>query len=396
MSIHSIEEEKGKLKDKKVVLRLDLDVPFKDGKVLETSRIERAKATIDFLVQEQAKIIIIAHAGRPKGKVVADLSLSFLPPVLKELWGHDVSFCGETIGSKAQKATADLKAGQILLLENLRFHAGEEENDSAFVKALGKLGDIYVCDAFASSHRSHASMMGLGLPNFAGLNLLKEVKSLTATVDNPQKPVAAIIGGAKVSTKLTIIKHLVTKMDMIILGGGMANTFFKAQGLNVGKSLCEPDMLDEVMAITALCQQNRCKLVLPVDGFMAKEFAANTDYRNADINDIQADEMMLDIGKKSVESITEALKDVKTVLWNGPMGAFEIEPFDHGTTALAQYVGEKAKTGDIVAVGGGGDTVSALAHAGVDQDFTYISTAGGAFLEWLEGKELPAIAALER
>ena len=220
MTIHSIEEQQGTLNGKKIIVRLDLDVPFKDGEVLDTARIERAKNTIDFLVQEKAKIIIIAHAGRPKGKVVDDLSLSFLPPVLKNLWGYDVSFCDETIGDKPQKAANDLESGQILLLENLRFHAGEEANDPAFSKALSKLGEIYVCDAFASSHRAHASMMGLGLPNFAGLNLLKEVKSLTTTVDNPQKPVAAIIGGAKVSTKLTIIKHLVTKMDMIILGGG--------------------------------------------------------------------------------------------------------------------------------------------------------------------------------
>lgn len=374
------------LEDKNIVIRLDLNVPVQDGQVTDTTRIDRVKPTIDALREAGAsKITILSHFGRPKGEEKPEFSLGFLSPVLSRCWGVDVGFGANS-------------AEKITLLENLRFNPGEEKNDPDFAKELAAHGDIYINDAFSVSHRAHASVEAITklLPSYAGLNLHKEIDALEKALSTPKKPVAAIIGGAKVSSKLSLIKNLLPKMDMIVLGGGMANTFFLAEGHDVGKSLAEADMTEEAKSILAEAKAKNCEIILPMDGLMAKEFAKGADYRETSIDNIASDEMMLDIGTQSAEMIKEKLGVAKTVLWNGPMGAFETPPFDHGTVAVARYVAERTKSGDVLSIGGGGDTVSALSHAGVSDDFSYISTAGGAFLEWLEGKTLPGIAALDR
>lgn len=382
--IHSMKD--APLKDKNIVIRLDLNVPVQDGKVTDTTRINRVKPTIDALCKAGvSKITILSHFGRPKGKENPEFSLAFLPPVLSKCWDVEVGFGPDS-------------AEKIILLENLRFNPGEEKNDPDFAKKLAAHGDIYINDAFSVSHRAHASVEAITklLPSYAGLNLHKEIDALEKALSTPKKPVAAIIGGAKVSSKLSLIKNLLPKMDMIVLGGGMANTFFLAEGHNVGKSLAEADMTAEATSILAEAKAQNCEIVLPIDGLMAKEFAKGANYRETSVGNIASDEMMLDIGTKSAEIIKEKLSTANTVLWNGPMGAFEIPPFDQGTVAVARYVAERTKGGDVLSIGGGGDTVSALSHADVSDDFSYISTAGGAFLEWLEGKTLPGIAALDR
>lgn len=384
------------LSGKKVLLRGDLNVPADNGTVTDTTRIDRLKPTIDTLVGAGAKVIVLAHFGRPDGEVNAKYSLSFLPPVLKQQWGVDVSFAPDCIGAPAQDAIAKLNNGDVLLLENVRFHKGEEKNDSAFTKELAQLGDIYVNDAFSAAHRAHASTEGLAheLPTAAGLLMEEELSALQNALENPQKPVVAIVGGAKVSSKLSVLNNLVKKVDYLVLGGGMANTFHYAQGIDVGKSLCEKDMSDEARAITAEAENAGCKIILPVDRVVVREFGENAPHETVAMGDIAEDQEGVDVGAATIAEIEKILDTAKTVLWNGPMGVFEVKPFDNGTNKLAQAVATRTQAGTLLSVAGGGDTVSALENAGVADQFSYVSTAGGAFLEWLEGKTLPGVAAL--
>ena len=384
------------LSGKKVLLRGDLNVPADNGAVTDTTRIDRLKPTIDALVNAGAKVIVLAHFGRPDGEVNAKYSLSFLPPVLKQQWGVDVAFASDCIGAPAQDAIAKLNNGDVLLLENVRFHKGEEKNDAGFTKELAQLGDLYVNDAFSAAHRAHASTEGLAheLPTAAGLLMEEELSALQNALENPQKPVVAIVGGAKVSSKLSVLHNLVKKVDYLVLSGGMANTFHYAQGIDVGKSLCEKDMADEARAITAEAERAGCKIILPVDRVVVREFGANVPHETVTMSDIAADQEGVDIGEATIAEIEKILDTAKTVLWNGPMGVFEVKPFDNGTNKLAQAVAKRTQAGTLLSVAGGGDTVSALENAGVADQFSYVSTAGGAFLEWLEGKTLPGVAAL--
>ncbi len=383
------------VKNKRVLLRADLNVPAKDGVVTDTTRIDRLKPTIDALTAAGAKVIILSHFGRPKG-VTPEFSLRFIVPALEKSWGHDVDFADDCIGADVEKIIGDLQAGEILLLENVRFHAGEEKNDPAFTAALAKLGDLYVNDAFSAAHRAHSSTEGLAhhLPTAAGLLMEAELNALNAALESPERPVAAIVGGAKISTKLELLGNLVEKADLLILGGGMANTFLHAMGVDMKKSLCEHDMAEQAREIIEKAVDRRCDLILPVDGVWATAFAANAEHGACDMESIPDGTMVLDVGPASVEMLKKRLLDVKTIVWNGPLGAFEIEPFDAGTVALAKFVADHTDLGTFVSVAGGGDTVAALEHAGVIDNFTYISTAGGAFLEWMEGKTLPGVAAL--
>ncbi len=372
------------IKGKTVLLRLDLNVPVDDaGKVTDFTRIDRVKPTIENLHKRGAKIVILSHFGRPKGGPDPKYSLQFLAPVLSQRWGTDVSFEGQ---------------GDIVLKENMRFNPGEEKDDAGFAAQLARLGDLYVNDAFSVSHRAHASVHGIAklLPSDAGMTMDAELSALDAAVANPARPVAAIVGGSKISTKLDLLGNLVRKMDVLVLGGGMANTFAAAKGWNPQKSLYEADMLDTARAITAQAEESGCQIILPVDCVAADDYAPNANTKIVDRNDIPAGWQSLDIGPESVKLIEEALEDCKTILWNGPVGVFEMPAFANGTNNLAKWVAERTKTGAVVSVAGGGDTVAALAQAGVTDDFTYISTAGGAFLEWLEGKELPGVAILAK
>lgn len=380
---------------KTVVVRADLNVPMRDGKVTDATRITRFAPTVRALIAQGAKVVVISHFGRPKGR---DESQSLRPLVddLSSAIGTPVRFADDCIGAHALSAVTSLAAGDVLLCENLRFHPEEEKNDPAFAQQLAQLGDIYVNDAFSCAHRAHASTEALAhlLPAYAGLLMEEELNALDAALENPVRPVMAIVGGAKISTKLDLLNNLVEKIDVLVLGGGMANTFLAAQGAAIGTSLCEHDMLGQARAIAAKAAARNCTLLLPVDGLMATEFKANADHVVASTTSIPADRMMLDLGPQSVATIVAALEDVKTVLWNGPVGAFEIPPFDSATTAVAHAVASAVATRNLLAVAGGGDTVAALAHAGVEDKMTYVSSAGGAFLEWLEGKTLPGVAAL--
>lgn len=384
-------------KDKKVIVRVDFNVPVQDGKITDTSRIDRVKPTIDALLDKGAAIILMAHFGRPKGKVSDKLSLKFLQQALFDLWNRPIQFCTDCVGDEAESITSNLKAGDILLLENLRFHAEEEQNNAEFAQNLASLGDVYVNDAFSVSHRAHASTQGITqhLPSYAGLLMQSEVEALETALETPKPPVAAIVGGAKVSSKLDLLGNLIQKVDVLVLGGGMANTFLYAQGYDVKGSLHEPDMKDTALDILKKAKAVGCEIVLPRDVVCAKEFKQNAEHVTADIDAIPDGMMALDVGEKSVTHVTQTLENCKTILWNGPMGAFEIKPFDMGTSAVARYVRNKTLSGDMISIAGGGDTVSALINAGVDESFTYLSTAGGAFLEWLEGKELPGVYALK-
>ena len=369
--------------DKTVLLRADLNVPMQDGKVSDTTRIDRVKPTIEYLKTRAKRIIILSHYGRPKGQVNPEYSLDFLPEVLAERWGVDVGF--------GQDSEA-----QITLLENLRFNAGEEANDEAYAKELASLGNIFINDAFSTAHRAHASTEGIThhIPSGAGLLMEAEIKALTEALEAPTKPVMAVVGGAKVSTKLSVLNNMVKKVDYLVLGGGMANTFIYAQGHSVGKSLCENDMADEARRIMASAEQAGCKIILPVDQIVVREFKENAPHETIKTGQIAEDQMAIDIGADSIEEIENILEKCKTVLWNGPMGVFEMKPFDNGTNKVAQKVAALTKSGNMISVAGGGDTVAALDNAGALNDFSYISTAGGAFLEWIEGKELPGVKAL--
>lgn len=384
------------LAHKTVILRGDLNVPVQNGAVSDFTRIDRLKPTIDYLRAQKARIVVMSHFGRPKNGVDPAFSLSFLPSVLSTRWDAPVSFASDCIGAEAENAVKELQDGEIVLLENLRFHSGEEKNDAAFAQALAKLGDVYINDAFSASHRAHASIAAITeyLPFGAGLLIQEELDNLHMLLGTPVRPMAAVVGGAKISTKLSLLNNLVKKVDYLILGGGMANTFLLAKGIPVGKSLVEPDMLAETNQIIASAEDNGCQIILPIDVSCAAEFAANAPHSIHPASVIPDDLMVLDVGPESIENVKEILQDCKTIIWNGPMGAFEIQPFDIGTNALAKYVAEKTKQGALKSVAGGGDTVAALDGTNSSKDFTYISTAGGAFLEWLEGKTLPGIAAL--
>ncbi|WP_457663167.1 phosphoglycerate kinase [Sinorhizobium medicae] len=383
---------------KRVLVRVDLNVPVKDGQVTDTTRIERVAPTIRELSEKGAKVVLLAHFGRPKGEPVADMSLKTIASAVEEILDQRVYFAPDCIGDKAASAIADLNDGEVLLLENTQFHKGEEKNDPAFVTALAANGDIYVNDAFSAAHRAHASTEGLAqhLPAYAGRTMQAELEALEKGLGNPQRPVVAIVGGAKVSTKIDLLQNLVKKVDALVIGGGMANTFLAAQGVDVGKSLCEHDLAETAKAILAAASEAGCAIVLPVDGVVAREFKAGADNEVVDVKAIPADAMMLDVGPKSIDAINEWISRAETLVWNGPLGAFEITPFDKATVAAAKHAAARTRSGSLVSVAGGGDTVAALNHAEVADDFTYVSTAGGAFLEWMEGKPLPGVDILKQ
>ncbi|NOU06256.1 MAG: phosphoglycerate kinase [Hyphomicrobiaceae bacterium] len=386
------------VKGKRVLVRVDLNVPVKDGMVTDTSRIDRVVPGIADLAKRGARVVVLSHFGRPKAGPDASLSLQPIADAMSKAMGAPVAFASDCIGAPAKAAVDALKPGQVVLLENLRFHKGEEKNDPAFTKELAANGDIFVGDAFSCAHRAHASTEGLThlLPSYAGPLMMEEINALRSALEKPQKPTAAVVGGAKVSTKIPVLENLMAKVDKLIIGGGMANTFLQAQGINVGKSLSEPDFHKTALEIIAMAKSKGCEIVLPVDAVVSAEFKAGAASRVVDVKDCPADHMILDVGPKSVAHLSEVLKGCKTLLWNGPLGAFEIDPFGTGTFALAKEAAAMTKAGKLVSVAGGGDTVAALNQAGVADDFTYISTAGGAFLEWLEGRELPGVAALAR
>lgn len=385
------------VKSKRVLVRVDLNVPVADGKVTDSTRIERVKPTIMELRRKDAKVILLAHFGRPKGQVVQEFSLRQIVKTTEDVLGCPVTFAEDCVGEKAKTVIDAMNDGDIVLLENTRFHAGEEKNDPEFVKALAANGDIYVNDAFSAAHRAHASTEGLAhvLPAYAGRSMQMELEALEKGLGKPAHPVIAIVGGAKVSTKIDLLNNLVEKVDALIIGGGMANTFLAAQGLSVGKSLCEHELGETARTIMTKAKAENCSIILPVDAVVATRFEANASNHRYGIEAIPVDGMILDIGENSIERINGAIDDAATIVWNGPLGAFEMHPFDQGTVAVAKLVAERTKQKKLVSIAGGGDTVSALNHAGVAQDFTYISTAGGAFLEWMEGKPLPGVIALE-
>ncbi len=383
---------------KRVLVRCDLNVPMKDGKVSDATRIDRSIATLRELSAKGAKVIILSHFGRPKGKRAAEFSLRPLVEPLAMALGRKIAFADDCIGKSATDVVAALKNGDVALLENLRFHDAEEANDKNFAAELAKLGDFYVNDAFSCAHRAHASTEGIAhiLPSAAGRLMQEELDHLTAALEKPQRPVTALVGGAKVSTKLDLLGNLVTKVDRLVIGGGMANTFLFAQGIEVGKSLAERDLADTARDILAKAKAVHCTIVLPVDAVVASAFKAHAANKVVDVNAVPADQMILDVGPQSIAEINKSLDNSKTLVWNGPLGAFETEPFDKGTVAVARHAAKLSKAKKLLSVAGGGDTVAALAHAGVEADFSYISSAGGAFLEWLEGKELPGVTALKR
>jgi phosphoglycerate kinase len=386
------------VKDKRVLVRADLNVPVKDGNVTDATRVERLIPGLRDLAGRGAKVIVVSHLGRPKGRPDPAFTLRPVADKLGQLLGKPIEFANDCIGDSAKETVAAMRPGQIAVLENLRFHAGEEKNAPDFAKELAKLGDVFVGDAFSSSHRAHASTERIThyLPSYAGPLLMEEIDALRTALEKPQRPTAAVVGGAKVSTKICVLSNLVAKVDTLIIGGGMANTFLQARGIGIGKSLAEPDLHATAREVVAAAQANGCEIVLPFDGVVAKEFRAGTPSSVVDISQVAADVMILDIGPKSVAHLSGVLAGCRTLLWNGPLGAFEIEPFGAGTFALAKTAAAQTRSGRLVSVAGGGDTVAALNAAGVTHEFTYVSTAGGAFLEWLEGRELPGVAALAR
>jgi phosphoglycerate kinase len=383
---------------KRVLVRVDLNVPMKNGKVTDATRIERAAPTLKELADKGAKVIVLSHFGRPDGKRVPEMSLKALVEPLSKAIGKPVAFAEDCIGPQAEAAVKAMTAGDVLLLENLRFHKEEEKNDKGFVDQLSTLGDIYVNDAFSAAHRAHASTEGIAhrLPALAGRLMQGELEALDKALGRPKRPVAAVVGGAKVSTKLDLLGNLVGKVDKLIIGGGMANTFLLAQGIKIGKSLAEKDLGKTALEILDKAKAAKCDVLLPVDIVIAAKFEANAPHRVVEATGCPDDQMILDVGPKSVAMYEEHVKGCATLVWNGPLGAFEIKPFDDGTVALAKTVADLTTAGKILSVAGGGDTVAALAAAGVEDKFSYVSTAGGAFLEWMEGKTLPGVAALIR
>lgn len=381
---------------KRVLVRADLNVPMHDGVITDATRIERVAPTISELAGKGARVVVLSHFDRPKGKVVPSMSLHPIAQKLGEVLGKPVAFVPECVGPTVEAAVAALKDGDVLVLENTRFHAGEEANDPAFAKALAENGDIFVNDAFSAAHRAHASTEGVAhdLPSFAGRLMQAELSALSAALENPERPVGAIIGGSKISTKLDLIGNVIEKVDTLFITGAMANTFLAAEGIAVGKSLQEADMHETARKIAHLAQEKGCEIILPVDAVVAREFKAGAESELCLIGEVPADAMILDAGPRTVELINERLATLKTLVWNGPLGAFEIEPFDRATVEVAQEAARLTQEGKLRTVAGGGDTVSALRHAGVAGQMSYVSTAGGAFLEWLEGKILPGIEVL--
>lgn len=385
------------LASKAVLVRVDFNVPFEDGVISDDTRLRAALPTINMLREQGAKVILIAHFDRPKGKIVPAMTLAPIAPALSALLDAPVAFATDSVGDNAKAAIAIMKDGDVLLLENIRFYPGEETNDADLAAHLAALGDVYVNDAFSAAHRAHASTVGIAhlLRSYPGLAMERELAFLDKALGAPIHPVMAVVGGAKVSSKIDLLMNLVTKVDTLAVGGGMANTFLAARGMAVGKSLCEHDLLDLARKIEDTAKANNCTILLPVDVVAATAFAPNAPHRTCDATDVHADEMILDAGPRAVAAMAGAMEASRTIVWNGPLGAFEMEPFDHGTMEAARTAGALAKAGRVVAVAGGGDTVSALNQAGVSDDFTFISTAGGAFLEWMEGKPLPGVEALK-
>jgi len=387
----------GDVKGKRVLVRVDLNVPVADGKVTDATRIERVAPTILELSDKGAKVVLLAHFGRPKDGPTPEFSLEPIARATSDVIGRPVGFVPECIGEIAQGAIFGMTPGDVVLLENTRFHKGEEKNDPAFTAELAANGDIFVNDAFSAAHRAHASTEGLAhhLPAFAGRTMQAELEALEKGLGDPDKPVIAIVGGAKISTKLDLLMNLVRKVDALVIGGGMANTFLAARGTKVGKSLCEHDLADTARKIMIEAANAGCAIILPSDGVIAKEFKAGAASETVAIEQVPEDGMILDVGHNTEKTVSDWIDKAKTLVWNGPLGAFEIEPFDHGTVAVARHAAARTRAGKLVSVAGGGDTVAALNQAGVADDFTYVSTAGGAFLEWMEGKELPGVAVLK-
>ena len=382
---------------KRVLVRVDINVPMDGEKVTDTTRIERIKPTVKELLSKNAKVILMAHYGRPKGAPVDEMSLGRIVTTVSDVLGDPVTFAKDDGSKLAKDYVDDMQDGDILLLENTRFYEGEEKNSPEFAAELASLGDIYVNDAFSAAHRAHASTEGIAclLPSYAGRTMQAELEALEKGLGNPKHPVIAIVGGAKVSTKLDLLGNLVEKVDYLVIGGGMANTFLAALGLGVGKSLCEHDLASTAMDIINKAQRENCEIILPVDVVVAAEFAAGAPSITVAVDAVPADRMILDVGMKTVALIGQRIAGAKTLVWNGPLGAFEIEPFDRATVLAAQAAARATNIDKLVSVAGGGDTVAALNHAGVAKDFSYVSTAGGAFLEWMEGKELPGVTALQ-
>jgi phosphoglycerate kinase len=379
---------------KTVLVRADLNVPMRDGEVSDDTRIRSVIPTLKAILARGGKVVVLSHFGRPKGKRVPEASLRPVAEPLSRALGRPVAFAEDCIGEDARKA---VRTHDVVLLENLRFHAGEEANGEGFAAKLAELGDAYVNDGFSVSHRAHASVEAITrlLPSAAGLAMQAELEALEKALHNPDRPVAAIVGGSKVSTKLDVLGALVNKMDYLIIGGGMANTFLHAKGVDVGASLCEKDLKDKALDILARARTTACKIMLPIDAVVAQELAANVPVREVPVREVEHDDMILDVGSDTIEELKHVLRRCKTLLWNGPLGAFEVRGFDVGTVALAREAARLTRDGNLLSVAGGGDTVSALNNAGVSHDFTYVSTAGGAFLEWVEGKELPGVKALQ-
>jgi phosphoglycerate kinase len=382
------------LSGKRVLCRVDLNVPIHDGVVTDATRIERVVPTLREIMDKGGALIVLAHFDRPKGKVVPEMSLKPVAAALEKHLGRPVKF---VFTDWKEAPSFDVKPGECVVLENTRYHAGEEKNDEAFSKMLASLGDIFVNDAFSAAHRAHSSTEGVAhfIPAYAGRAMESELKALQMALETPKRPVIAIVGGAKVSTKLDLLGNLVKKVDALVIGGAMANTFLLAQGHGVGKSLAEGDLVDTARKILQTAENSKCAIILPVDGIVAREFKAGAPSHHYGVDAIPADGMILDVGPLSIDRVRSAIDDAQTLVWNGPLGAFEIEPFDRATVAAAKHAAARTKAGKLVSVAGGGDTVAALNHAGVAESFTYISTAGGAFLEWLEGKPLPGVKALE-
>lgn len=390
-------DDLGDVKGKRALVRVDLNVPMADGRVTDLTRIHALAPTVNDLSAKGAKVLLLAHFGRPKGAKHSEMSVSMTLDALQEVLGREIMFVPEIAGDIVAQSVAMMVDGDVALLENSRFWPGEEKNDPEMARAVAANGDLYVNDAFSAAHRAHVTTEGLAhlLPAFAGRSMEAELKALEAALGAPEHPVAAVVGGAKVSSKLDVLNNLVTQVDHLIIGGGMANTFLAARGVKVGKSLCEHDLADTANAILDAADASGCTVHLPYDVVVAKEFKANAASRTVNVHEVAEDDMILDVGPAAVEALGDVLKTCRTLVWNGPMGAFEIEPFDAATVALARIAAALTKDGSLVSVAGGGDTVAALAHAGVTQDFSFISTAGGAFLEWMEGKELPGVKALQ-
>ncbi len=397
MTFKTLDDLPADLTGKRVLVRADLNVPMDGARVTDDTRLRAVLPTVEELAGKGAIVLLLSHFGRPKGEVRPDMSTAQLVQSLTRLTGRSVRFIEDCAGPEAERGVDTMLPGNVGVLENTRFHAGEETNDPDLAKGMAALGDYFVNDAFSAAHRAHASTVGITkfLPSFAGRAMERELKALEQALGNPERPVAAVVGGAKVSSKLAVLGHLVAKVDHLIIGGGMANTFLAARGVDVGKSLCEKELLGEAEAIFDRADEAGCTIHLPYDVVVSKEFAANPpSLRTCNVHEVAADEMILDIGPAATEALADVLKNCRTLVWNGPLGAFETPPFDTATVALARTAAALTQDGSLISVAGGGDTVAALNHAGVTDDFSFVSTAGGAFLEWMEGRELPGVAAL--